>query len=58
MAENEELSEYTVTDSDGVARQYLLTAADAKARGAKSVNGKARTPANKAVTPENKTTKG
>lgn len=51
---DDELADYLVTDADGVERQYQLTAEDAKARGGKPLNAKARTPQNKAVTPGNK----
>lgn len=54
MSKDDELDVYTVTDADGIERQYQLTAADAKARGGKATT-KAREPQNKAVTPENKT---
>jgi hypothetical protein len=54
---DDELADYTITDSDGVERQYQLTAKDAKERGGKAVSApdtKARTPQNKAVTPDDK----
>lgn len=56
MGDDNSLADYRVIDADGVERQYQLTADEAKARGGTAVDAaaKGRTPANKAVTPDNK----
>jgi hypothetical protein len=53
MADEDALSIYTITESDGTERQYQLTAKQAKELGGKLAK-QAEPPQNKAATPSNK----